>query len=195
MSGASSIRSIEVFDSPACMTDRSLACVFGLLFLCCSFSLSRLVSTEAGRRLATSWGCTYIECSAKTDESVDHIFKHLLDQISLLNHDDLEDSTSVCSACPCCCIASPLLTSALSPRSSLLPHVINADDQRLPEITPSAWIVTVPRLQVRVSRVSAPCCYMDPQADAIEQTGKPRACDVRNNLLCKLDNRCVLTHS
>ena len=47
----------------------------------CDLDHDRKVSVEEGRRLASEWKCSFIECSAKHDENIKAAFNQLLLQV------------------------------------------------------------------------------------------------------------------
>lgn len=56
----------------------------------------RMVSFEEGKRLAEQWKATFLEASAKQNESVDEIFSHLLHNIEKDNNANNPQAKSNC---------------------------------------------------------------------------------------------------
>ncbi len=66
----------------------------------------RQVSTEAGQALADSWGCAFMEVSAKGDVNCDRAFHALLDEIDAQNEPDgtRKHDMQRCWRSLCCCL-------------------------------------------------------------------------------------------
>eukprot|EP00742_Colponemidia_sp_Colp-10_P006643 GILJ01007122.1.p1 GENE.GILJ01007122.1~~GILJ01007122.1.p1 ORF type:complete len:253 (+),score=36.09 GILJ01007122.1:371-1129(+) len=54
----------------------------------------RKISSEDGRAMAESWGCPFVECSAKLNQNVTKVFSLLLSEIDKENKDDSQRDTS-----------------------------------------------------------------------------------------------------
>jgi Ras homolog enriched in brain len=56
----------------------------------------RMVTFDDGKKLAESWKATFLETSAKQNESVDEIFSHLLNHIERDNNASNPQAKSNC---------------------------------------------------------------------------------------------------
>jgi len=68
-----------------------------LLCLFSPFELVSEVSTKEGKALAASWGCPFVECSAKLNTGIQDIFLNLLNSIEVDSGLLLEEPEESCT--------------------------------------------------------------------------------------------------
>jgi Ras family protein len=54
--------------------------------------MQRVISTEMGKKLASDWKASFVECSAKQNEGVEEIFQKILQQVEALHGNESEGS-------------------------------------------------------------------------------------------------------